>query len=78
MVSTRTIAGLAFEAVRMTRPVKHWRPRVIQTGQLVLPGVFKGESRRQLWQSMEDTAQRVGHDSFAADMLNYVNTYDKQ
>ncbi len=56
----RTIGGIEFEAVRMDRPILHWRARIVSTGHLYEAGVFKSESRPRLWASIEDTARRVG------------------
>jgi hypothetical protein len=69
-IETKIIAGVEFEAVRMSRPIPHWRPRVIETGCLIEAGVFKSESRPKMWESMEYTARRIGKQRFQADMLS--------
>jgi hypothetical protein len=69
MTETKTIAGIEFEAVRIMRPIPHWRPRVVSTGYLYDSGIFNSESRPKMFESIEYMARRIGHERFAKETL---------
>jgi len=56
----RLVSGVELEAVRVRVPTPHWRVKVVATGHVLPPGIFCGQSKRKLWQSVEDTASRRG------------------
>lgn len=58
----KTIGGVEFEAVRMDKPIKHWRARVVATGYLFAAGCFKSASRPQLFESIAESARHCGRD----------------
>jgi len=60
-----TIGDVEFEAVRFTAPIPHWRPKIIETGEILESGVFNGESRPKMRESIEYFYQRIckGHDN---------------
>jgi hypothetical protein len=64
----KTIAGVEFEAIRFDRPVKHWRPKVIKTGEIIGVCVFKGDSRPKLWADMERACKIIGSERFKNEM----------
>ena len=68
-METRTIAGVEFEAVRMMRPIPHWRAKVVKTGYLFESGCFKSESKPKMFESIEYTASRLGADRFYKDTM---------
>ena len=68
-MNRKTIAGIEFEAIRETKPIPHWRARVVATGYTYEPGCFKSHSRPALWESIEYTAKRRGEELFAVECL---------
>ena len=54
-----------FEAVRFTAAVPHWRPKITETGEIPESGIFNGESRPKMRESIEYFYQRIckGHDN---------------
>lgn len=74
----KTIAGIEFEALRETRPVPHWRPMVVATGYVYAAGRFKSTSKPKMWQSMEDTATRLGAERFAKDAMEAHFTLEQR
>lgn len=71
-MNRKVIAGVEIEAIRMLRPLPHWRAKVVATGYLYQAGVFKSDSRPHLFQSIEDTARRIGAERFAKEALSEV------
>jgi hypothetical protein len=65
----KVISGIEFEAVRVMRPIPHWRAKVVETGYVFEPGIYNGESRPKLWGSIEYMAKRLGEDRFAKETL---------
>lgn len=55
-----TVGGIEFEAVRFMAPLMHWRPKVLETGEIFEGGVFKTESRPKMIASIEYAFQRAG------------------
>ena len=72
-MNKRTIAGIEFEAVRMTSPVPHWRVKVCKTGYIYETGIFSSESRPKLWESMEYMVSRIGAERFAKETLDIAH-----
>ena len=69
-LNRREIAGIRFEAVRFVWPLPHWRPKIVETGYIYPAGIFSGESRPRMWESMEDTARVTGPERFAREARN--------
>lgn len=53
------VGGVEFEAVRFTHPRPHWRPKIIETGEIIESGVYKSESRPKMIESIEYFLERI-------------------
>jgi hypothetical protein len=60
-----TVGDVEFEAIRYRSPLPHWRPKVIETGEILEDGVFDGTTRPNLKESINYFYQRIckGHDN---------------
>lgn len=60
-----SVGDVEFEAVRFISPIPHWRPKIVETGEILESGVFNGESRPKMRESIEYFYQRIckGHDN---------------
>lgn len=55
-----SVGGVEFEAIRYLSPRPHWRPKVLETGEIFEGGVFKTESRPKMIEDIEYFFQRIG------------------
>lgn len=59
MANAFTIGNVEFEAVQFTAPIKHWRPKIVETGEILEAGVFDGKSRPKLQASIQYFYDRI-------------------
>ena len=64
-LDTKIIAGVEFTAKRFKAPVPHWRPQH-PNGMIEEVGVFKDDTRQNMWESMEHILKIVGKERFLA------------
>lgn len=60
-----TVGDVEFEAVRFQSPIPHWRPKIVETGEILEAGVFNSDSRPKMKESIDYFYQRIckGHDN---------------
>jgi hypothetical protein len=68
-MNTAKISGIEFEAVRKTRPIPHWLPKVVSTGYVFGCGIFDSGSRPKMWESMRYMRDRLGEERFVRETL---------